>query len=309
MSKRLKRKKAREFEEFSEVRKAHGGAPYLMVGPAMILLVIFVFYPLVNLFYLSFFNYNLISEPKFIGWQNYEVLFFIKTDFIQALRNTAVYTVTVVFFSLLLAVLFALILERNSWLNRFLQKSMFTPYLISTVSCAYIWSWMYNVDSGILNAMLSLFGLPLSRWLNDADLALFCVAAVSVWKSLGYYLIIVLASIKAIPTEILEAAELDNTPAWRKFFKITLPMISPQLFFLLITITISSFKVFDVIRVMTDGGPGNATNVLVTYIYEYAFQMNAKVGYASAAGTVLLVILMILTFFYFRVLSKKVHYQ
>lgn len=309
MSKRLKRKKEREFEEFSEVRKAHGGAPYFMVGPAMILLVIFVFYPLVNLVYLSFFNYNLISEPKFIGWQNYEVLFFIKTDFIQALRNTAVYTVTVVFFSLLLAVLFALILERNSWLNRFLQKSMFTPYLISTVSCAYIWSWMYNVDSGILNAMLSLFGLPLSRWLNDADLALFCVAAVSVWKSLGYYLIIVLASIKAIPTEILEAAELDNTPAWRKFFKITLPMISPQLFFLLITITISSFKVFDVIRVMTDGGPGNATNVLVTYIYEYAFQMNAKVGYASAAGTVLLVILMILTFFYFRVLSKKVHYQ
>ena len=309
MSKRLKRKKEREFEEFSEVRRAHGGAPYLMVGPAMILLVIFVFYPLVNLVYLSFFNYNLISEPKFIGWQNYEVLFFIKTDFIQALRNTAVYTVTVVFFSLLLAVLFALILERDSWLNRFLQKSMFTPYLISTVSCAYIWSWMYNVDSGILNAMLSLFGMPLSRWLNDADLALFCVAAVSVWKSLGYYLIIVLASIKAIPSEILEAAELDNTPAWRKFFKITLPMISPQLFFLLITITISSFKVFDVIRVMTDGGPGNATNVLVTYIYEYAFEMNAKVGYASAAGTILLIILMILTFFYFRVLSKKVHYQ
>ena len=156
MSKRLKRKKERELEEFSEVRRAHGGAPYLMVGPAMILLVIFVFYPLVNLVYLSFFNYNLISEPKFIGWQNYEVLFFIKTDFIQALRNTAVYTVTVVFFSLLLAVLFALILERDSWLNRFLQKSMFTPYLISTVSCAYIWSWMYNVDSGILNAMLSL---------------------------------------------------------------------------------------------------------------------------------------------------------
>ena len=286
-----------------------GLVPYLLVGPAMLLLLIFVFYPLVNLVYLSFFDYNLIREKTFVGLKNYEVLFFVKTDFLDALRNTAVYTLSVLFFSLLLAVLFALWLEPDSRINRFLQKSMFTPYLISMVSCAYIWSWMYDADSGILNAMLALFGLPLSRWLNDSDLALFCVAAVAVWKSLGYYLIIVLASIRSIPAEILEAAALDNTPPVRKFFRITLPMISPQLFFLLITITISSFKVFDVVRVMTDGGPGNATDVLVTYIYRYAFQMNARVGYASAAGTVLLVILMILTYFYFRVLSKRVHYH
>ena len=290
-------------------RAPHRLTPYLLVGPAMVLLLIFVFYPLVNLVYLSFFDYNLISEKTFVGLKNYEVLFFLKTDFLQALRNTAVYTITVLFFSLLLAVLFALWLEPESRMNRFLQKSMFTPYLISMVSCAYIWSWMYDADSGILNAMLELFGLPLSRWLNDSDLALFCVAAVAVWKSLGYYLILVLSSIRTIPTEILEAAALDNTPPVRKFFRITLPMISPQLFFLLITITISSFKVFDVVRVMTDGGPGNATDVLVTYIYRYAFQMNARVGYASAAGTVLLVILMILTYFYFRVLSKRVYYR
>lgn len=290
--------------------KKHGRLiPYLLVGPAMVVLLIFVFYPLVNLVYLSFFDYNLISEKSFVGLRNYEVLFFVKTDFLQALRNTAVYTLVVLFFSLLLAVLFALWLEPESRMNRFLQKSMFTPYLISMVSCAYIWSWMYDADSGILNAMLELFGLPLSRWLNDSDLALFCVAAVAVWKSLGYYLIIVLASIRTIPAEVLEAAALDNTPPVRKFFRITLPMISPQLFFLLITITISSFKVFDVVRVMTDGGPGNATDVLVTYIYRYAFQMNARVGYASAAGTVLLVILMILTYFYFRVLSKRVYYR
>ena len=290
-------------------RVSHRLTPYLLVAPSMVLLLIFVFYPLVNLVYLSFFDYNLISEKTFVGLKNYKVLFFVKTDFLEALRNTAVYTVTVLFFSLLLAVLFALWLEPESRMNRFLQKSMFTPYLISMVSCAYIWSWMYNADSGILNAMLELFGLPLSRWLNDSDLALFCVAAVAVWKSLGYYLILVLASIRTIPTEILEAAALDNTPAVRKFFRITLPMISPQLFFLLITITISSFKVFDVVRVMTDGGPGNATDVLVTYIYRYAFQMNARVGYASAAGTVLLVILMILTYFYFRVLSKRIYYR
>ncbi len=304
----MSRRKPKQ-EPHGAERAPHRLTPYLLVGPAMVLLLIFVFYPLVNLVYLSFFDYNLISEKTFVGLKNYEVLFFLKTDFLQALRNTAVYTITVLFFSLLLAVLFALWLEPESRMNRFLQKSMFTPYLISMVSCAYIWSWMYDADSGILNAMLELFGLPLSRWLNDSDLALFCVAAVAVWKSLGYYLILVLSSIRTIPTEILEAAALDNTPPVRKFFRITLPMISPQLFFLLITITISSFKVFDVVRVMTDGGPGNATDVLVTYIYRYAFQMNARVGYASAAGTVLLVILMILTYFYFRVLSKRVYYR
>lgn len=285
------------------------GVPCLFVAPAMVLLVIFVFYPLVNLIYLSFFDYNLIGRKEFIGLENYRMLFFVKTDFLEALQNTAVYTVTVVFFCMLLAVLFAMWLEKDSALNRFLQRSMFTPYLISLVSCAYIWSWMYNVDSGILNAMLALFRLPLSRWLNDSHIALFCVAAVAVWKSLGYYLIIVMASVRAIPSEILEAAQLDNTPAVKKFFRITLPMISPQLFFLLITITISSFKVFDMIQVMTDGGPGNATDVLVTYIYRYAFEMNAKVGYASAAGTILLLILMVLTFLYFRMLGRRVHYQ
>ena len=304
----MSRRKPKQ-EPHGAERAPHRLTPYLLVGPAMVLLLIFVFYPLVNLVYLSFFDYNLISEKTFVGLKNYEVLFFLKTDFLQALRNTAVYTITVLFFSLLLAVLFALWLEPESRMNRFLQKSMFPPYLISMVSCAYIWSWMYDADSGILNAMPELFGLPLSRWLNDSDLALFCVAAVAVWKSLGYYPILVLSSIRTIPTEILEAAALDNTPPVRKFFRITLPMISPQLFFLLITITISSFKVFDVVRVMTDGGPGNATDVLVTYIYRYAFQMNARVGYASAAGTVLLVILMILTYFYFRVLSKRVYYR
>lgn len=306
----LKKKKGRLIGlQAQDTRPAHGFTPYLMVGPAMLLMLVFIFYPLLDLVYLSFFNYNLISEKTFAGLRNYEVLFFVKTDFIEALENTAVYTGTVLVFSLLLAILFALWLERDSWFNRFLQKSMFTPYLISMISCAYIWSWMYDSDAGILNAMLALFHLPLSRWLTDAKMAIFCVAAVSVWKSLGYYLIIVLASIKSIPTEILEAAALDNTPPMRKFFRITLPMISPQLFFLLITITISSFKVFDVVRVMTNGGPGNATDVLVTYIYRYAFQMNARVGYASAAGSVLLVILMVLTYFYFRGLGKRVYYQ
>jgi sn-glycerol 3-phosphate transport system permease protein len=159
-----------------------------------------------------------------------------------------------------------------------------------------------------LNAVLNLFHLPSLRWLNSSKTALLSIIIVSIWKSTGYYLLIVLASLKSIPQEIFEAAELDNTPRLRKFFRITLPLLSPQLFFMLITITINSFKVFDTVRVMTDGGPGNSTDVVIYYLYRYAFRF-FRVGIASAAGVILMAILVILTIIYFRFLGKRVHYQ
>lgn len=291
------------------LKKQNNIAAYLFVLPAVCLLLIFTLYPLINLLYLSFFNYNLIGSKHFVGLQNYYTLFFVKKDFCQALKNTAVFATTVVFFSLALAVLLAMWLQKDNLLNRLLQRSMFTPYLISTVSCAYIWSWMYDVDSGILNALLGLFKLPHLKWLNSSAMAIFCVATVAVWKSLGYYLIIVLYSIKSIPRDVLDAARLENSNFIINFFYIILPMISPQIFFLLITITISSYKVFDIVKIMTNTGPGNATDVIVTYIYRYAFELNSKIGYASAAASILLLIMMILTYFYFKLLAKKVYYQ
>jgi len=181
--------------------------------------------------------------------------------------------------------------------------------LIAMISCAMIWSWIMDQNSfGLLNVVLGFFKLPPLRWLNSSDTAMLSIVIVSVWKSIGYYALIILASLKGIPTEIYEAAALDNAPKIRTFFKITLPLLSPQLFFLLITITISSFKVFDTIRVMTGGGPGNSTDVISYYIYRYAFQ-HFKIGYASAAGTVLMIILMVMTAIYFKILSKRIHYQ
>jgi ABC transporter, permease protein len=291
------------------LKKQNSIAAYLFVLPAVCLLLIFTLYPLINLLYLSFFNYNLIGSKQFVGLQNYYTLFFVKKDFCQALKNTAVFATTVVFFSLALAVLLAMWLQKDSLLNRLLQRSMFTPYLISTVSCAYIWSWMYDFDSGILNALLGIFKLPHLKWLNSSEMAIFCVATVAVWKSLGYYLIIALYSIKSIPRDVLDAARLENSNFIINFFYIILPMISPQIFFLLITITISSYKVFDIVKIMTNTGPGNATDVIVTYIYRYAFELNSKIGYASAAASILLLIMVILTYFYFKLLAKKVYYQ
>jgi sn-glycerol 3-phosphate transport system permease protein len=282
--------------------------PYLMIVPAFAFLMIFTFYPLVNLITLSFFKYNIVNPKKtFVGWQNFLNLF-STDDFLVALRNTSVYTASVVILLIISSVLFALWFQKDTWVNHFGQKAFFTPHLIAMISCGMIWAWIMDTDSGVLNAVLNLFHLPSFRWLNSSKTALLSIIIVSIWKSTGYYLLIVLASLKSIPQEIFEAAELDNTPRLRKFFRITLPLLSPQLFFMLITITINSFKVFDTVRVMTDGGPGNSTDVVIYYLYRYAFRF-FRVGIASAAGVILMAILVILTIIYFRFLGKRVHYQ
>lgn len=281
-----------------------------MVAPAMAFLIAFTFYPMVNLVYLSFFDYNLVNPvKKFVGLKNYHTLLFIRPDFMVSLKNTAVYTVAVVFFVILFSLLLALWSEKDGRLNRFLQTAAFTPHLVAMLSCAMIWAWIMDQNSyGLLNVVLGFFNIAPMRWLNSSSTAMLSVVIVTVWKSIGYYAIIIMSALKVIPKEIYEAAELDNAPKLRTFFKITLPLLSPQLFFLLITITINSFKVFDTIRVMTDGGPGNSTDVISYYIYRYAFK-HFRVGYASAAGTILMIILMIMTAIYFKVLSKRVHYQ
>ena len=282
---------------------------YFFVMPSIFLLFVFTLYPIMNLIYLSFFDYNLIGKKKFVGWKNYSSLLFTKTDFLQAMRNTMVFSLTVLLLSIFLAVLLAMWLRKDSFLNRLVQRSIFFPYLISTVSCAYIWSWMFDVDRGLFNYLLSLCHLAKSKWLNSSEMVIFCVAVVGVWKSLGYYLLIVLYAIKAIPKNILEAASLETNNSFLLFWKIVFPMISPQLFFLLITITANAYKTFDLVKVMTNGVPGNASDVLVTYIYRQAFEMNAKIGLASAAATILLGITIFLTLCYSRFLSKQVFYQ
>ncbi|MCD8046111.1 MAG: sugar ABC transporter permease [Clostridiales bacterium] len=281
--------------------------PYAMTGPAMVFLILFTFYPLVNLVYLNFFDYNLISEKSFVGLDNYYRLFFVNVDFWNAFRNTIVYTVAVVVLLIVFALIFALWLQKSTWLNGLAQRIMFLPHICAMLSVSMVFQWMMD-EQGLFNAVLNIFNLPGLRWLNSSDTALISVIIVSVWKNAGYYALILLSSLKAIPAEINEAAALDDARPLQKFFKITLPMLSPQVFFLLVTITIGSFKVFESVRVMTNGGLGDSTDVLVFYIYRYAFQ-SLKVGYASAAGTVLLVILMLLTVVYFRLMGRRVHYQ
>lgn len=281
--------------------------PYVMVLPAMTGIILFVIYPVIYLVQLSFYKYNLMNKDKsqFIGFDNFTQIF-TREDFYSALSNTVVYTVGVVVLTMLLSLLIAIWLNKKTRFNAVVQAGIFTPHIISIVSVALVWMWLMEPNHGILNFLLKAIGLPPSSWLQSSNTAMLSVIIVSVWQNIGYYTLIIVAALQSVPPSIYEAAALDNASRFKMFYKITLPLISPQLFFILIIMTIGSFKVFDTVKIMTAGGPNNATTTLVYYIYE--FRTNS-IGYASATGVVLMAIIAILTFVYFRLLSKKVHYQ
>ena len=284
---------------------------YLMILPAIIFLLLFTVYPMINIIQLSLYRGNALKPFKeFVGLDNFRQLFFVKTDFLAALKNTAYYTVMELVLTIVLAVVFGVWMQRDRKINRVAQTVFFTPHLVASISCAFIWTWLYNKnDYGLFNTVLGFFGIPYQSWLNDSKLAMNCVIVMNVWKSIGYYALIILAALKSIPTEIYEAAKLDNASPTKVFFKITLPMLSPQLFFLLITITTGAFKVFDSMLIMTNGGPGDSTRVLCMDIYDYAFQRSTTLGMGAAAGVVLMIILILVTLLDFKGLERKVHYQ
>ncbi len=282
--------------------------PYIMILPAMLVFFLFFIIPIVYMIYLSFHDWNFISpDMNFIGGRNF-VNLYGDQRFQQVISNTVAYTVGTVFLTILIALLIALWLNKKGVLHSFAQSSIFSPHIISLVSVSMLWMWLMDDDYGFINQALNTFGISSVGWLTDSKIVIISLIIVSVWKSVGYYTLIFIAGLQSIPKDIYEAAELDNTNRFRKFFKITLPMLSPTIFFVGITSVISSFKVFETINIMTQGGPANASNTLVYYIYEYGFRF-FKIGQASAAGVVLLGIISISTFLYFKLMSNRVFYR
>jgi len=284
---------------------------WLMVLPAMVFLFAFVLYPAVNMGILSAFRGNAAKPYKdFIALDNYYRLFFVEEDSYIALRNTALYTLGALVSIMTLSILLAQWMFEKRRINNIAQTVFFTPHLVAGVSAGFIWSWLMSSQSyGLFNSVLTQLGFSPVRWLDDSSTAMMSIVIMNTWKSIGYYALIILTSLKSIPAEIYEAARLDNASGMKTFFRITLPMISPQLFFLLITITTGSFKVFDSVRIMTNGGPGDSTRVLSMYIYDYAFQRNNTLGYACAAGVIMLLIMVVVTVIDFAFVERKVHYQ
>jgi sn-glycerol 3-phosphate transport system permease protein len=281
--------------------------PYLMIAPAMGVFSVFSLYPVAYMCFLSLFKWNLMGPKRFIGLKNYADLF-ASAEFARIAGNSFYYMAASVLASVGLSLLLSLFLRKNNALCRFLQASVFAPYVVSLVSVAFIWLWFMDADFGLLNCILKVFGIAPVGWLSDPKLALGSLVIVSAWKGLGFDTVILVSALQAIPRYLYEAAALDKAKPFAVFRFITLPMISPTLFFLALTNCIASFKVFETVALMTQGGPTNSTNVFVYFIYQNGFQF-FKIGYASAAGVVLMAIIGVFTLVYFRVLDRKVHYR
>lgn len=283
-------------------------SPYLMVAPSMIVFILFSFIPIIYMIYLSFHDWNFVSpDMNFVGLRNFKQLMG-DPRFIQTMSNTLLYTVLTVAGFVIFGLLIALALNKSTRIHSFMQSVIFAPYIISLVSISMLWLWLMDYDYGLFNFLLSRIGISPVRFLTDPNVVIYSLAAVSIWKGVGYYSLIFLSGLQAIPNDIYEAAALDNTPWYRKLFKITLPMLSPTIFFVGITSIIASFKVFETIAIMTQGGPINASNTLVYYIYETGFKF-FNMGLSSAAGVILFVVIAILTFIYFKLMSSRVYYN
>ena len=281
--------------------------PYIMILPAMVIFSVFVIYPVFYMLYVSFFDWNMVADMEFIGIENYLDMFTDK-DFWKVLGNTFRFMLMMVPTAIILSLAIALYLKKNTRINRILQNVMFMPNIVSLVSISFIWMWMMDQDRGLFNFVLSLFHVDPVNWLGDPKVAMLSLVIVNVWKSLGYYVLIFVAALQGIPGYLYEAAALDRAKPISVFFKITLPMLSPTLFFLILTGIIGSFKIFECVSLMTAGGPADSTNTLVYELYQQGF-VYYNTGYASAMGVILMLIVGLMTLIYFSVLQKKVHYQ
>ncbi len=264
--------------------------PYLFLAPALLVLAVFFFLPFFESFYISTLDYsNDIYNPTFIGLANYTALF-KSSLFWKTMLNTVIYLVIAVPLLVVLPLIIAIVINQKIRLINFYRVSIYLPVVVSIVVAGIAWKWLY-ADNGILNYLVSLFGISKIGWLTDPNFALYSVIAVTVWKGLGYYMMIYLAALTSVPNDLYEAADIDGANLWQKHLAVTIPHLLPAIALVSIISSISAMKVFVEIYVMTQGGPLNSSMTVVYYIYQKAFE-NLDLGYASACGVVLMLIIM-----------------
>ena len=275
----------------------------IFLAPNLIGIGLFVVIPVIAGLVISFTNWDLLGSASWVGFDNYvdlwnDPLFWV------SLRNTAIYTAIVIPGGLTLSLLLALALKGKMRGTRFYQAVFFLPYVSSTVAIALVWKWIFNPDFGILNIGLRTIGLPTPNWLGDPNMALISLAIVSIWQTAGYNMVLFVAGLRAIPAHYYEAARIDGASPLRIFFRITLPLLMPTVFFVTATSMIISIQVFNLVFVMTKGGPGNATLAYVYYLWQNGFAF-FKMGYASAMAYVLFLILFAITILQVRLMGRQ----
>lgn len=276
-------------------------------APNFILLAVFTFWPIAYSLYLSFYRWNMIAPVKtFVRLENYRRIL-EDPIFWQVLRNTTVLAGGTVFIKLSIALFLAVLLNQKIKGRNAYRAIIFSPTFTTSVAIAMVWSWILDPYYGLLKLPLQWVGLRSPNWLLDPNWALPGVMIVVIWAGIGYDMVIFLAGLQAIPIDLYEVARVDGATRWDLFWRITFPLLSPTTFFLLIISIIGAFKAFDIVAVMTGGGPLNSSNVYVYYLYQNAFRW-FKAGYASALAVVLFLIIMVITVIQVRLSRRWVHY-
>lgn len=272
--------------------------PYMMILPAYAVYFIFVLIPVIAGFWFSFTNYDFYKKMDFVGLRNYVNLLH-DTEFLQSVVNTLVYAFFTIVPTLALGIVFAVMVNSGVFGKKFFRTCMYIPNVGSMVALSMVWLWIFDPAIGFLNQAMTALGLPSRQWLFNVKTAMPSLIVMGIWRSVGYNMVIALAGLQGIPANLYEAASIDGANAVQKFFKITLPLLRPTTFFLLVTGCISSFMVFEQVNIMTNGGPLNSTTTIVHQIYKNAF-LNFKGGYGSAMAMVLLAMTILFTLMNFK---------
>ncbi|MEV8147779.1 sugar ABC transporter permease [Arthrobacter sp. NPDC080073] len=275
--------------------------------PNLALIAVFTYLPLINNMYYSTLDWTLGStSATVVGIENY-VTFFTSSDAPQVLGTTLIFTVVTVGGSMVLGLLVALALNAKVRGTTFARSAVFAPYVLSGVGVGLVWLFIFDPGYGVLSWLLRGIGQQSPQWINDPKLSLVMVIIVYVWKNLGYCAVVYLAGLQSLPKDVMEAASLDGANGVRRFMSISVPLLSPTTFFLLITTMISSLQAFDLIRIMTP--LGNGTSTLIYEAYLQAFGAYNRAGYSAAISVVLFAILLIITVLQLRFVERKVHYS
>ncbi|MBR8839299.1 MAG: sugar ABC transporter permease [Stigonema ocellatum SAG 48.90 = DSM 106950] len=278
-------------------------AAWIFLTPALILLLLFIVWPIAYLFYLSFTAGSFTSTgPYWVGFKNYWRLG-LNPDFWQVIGNTVYFALGTVVPSVVIPLGLAVLLNRTFALRDVLRTAYFLPSIISLVAAGLGFRWLFQTE-GPVNALLNVIGIQPIPWLGDTFWAMLVLIILSIWKQLGFNMVVFLAGLQAIPPSRYEAAELDGANAWQQFWYITLPGLRPTFIFAIVTTVIFTLRSFEQVYVITGGGPLNSTNLLVYYIYEEAFGQ-FDFGYAAAAATVLLAVTLVLVYLQLRTWGEE----
>ena len=281
-------------------------AAWGFLAPATVHLVAFSFGPMLFALYLALHRWSPIEPARpYVGFANFVAV--VRDPLVWiSLRNTLLYTLHVPV-AMAIALGMALLLRRRSRIVRLTRTAFFLPYVSSAVAIALVWQWMYHPDFGLLNYLIGLVGIPPVDWLGNPRTALLAVMLVSIWVQVGYQMVVFQAGLQGIPRDYLDAARVDGANAWRRFWRVTFPLLRPVTLFVLVTGIITSFQVFTLVYVLTDGGPLHATDVLVYRIYQLAWEF-LQFGPASALSLLLFALLFAATWIQFRLLGRQVQY-